>query len=134
MFNKKLKQELLEYKKLYSQKNVEITELRNKLSEKEREIKRLEEFNKKIDAKIEELCKPKINDFCLSIIDSGRVVSTGVFESSINVLNKSYKDLEELFESQAKELSYLRERDEDNKKILFLSAKVEQLLNKLNKK
>ena len=130
MFNKKLKQELLEYKKLYSQKNVEITELRNKLSEKEREIKRLEEFNKKIDAKIEELCKPKINAFCLSMVESGLVVSAGTF----GLLDESHKRLKELFESQAKELSYLKERDEDNKKILFLSGKVEQLLNKLNKK
>jgi len=108
--------------------------LKNELNEKSKEIARLKEFDKAIQDKLEELCKPKIDNFCLSMVGSGLVVSSGVFESRINVLDKSYKSLGELLESQAKELSSLKERDEDNKKILFLATKVEQLLNQLNRK
>jgi hypothetical protein len=141
MFNKKLKQELVKYKKelaIYKESNElqlkKIDFLKIEVEQKSKEIKRLEEFNKKIDAKIEELCKPKINNFCLSMVESGMAVSFNQFNSEMNILNKSYKSLEELLESQAKELTYLKARDEDNKQLLFLATKVEQLINKLNKK
>lgn len=128
MFNKKLKQELARYKEEVHLRGEEIIKLKRESDTKSKEISALYEFNKKIDSKIEELCKPKINDFCLSMVGTGIVVST----SSFNVLSKKFTSIEEAFESQAREIENLKERDEDNKKILFLSAKVEQLINKLN--
>jgi acetate kinase len=155
MFNKKLKQELVKYKgelervdSIYIKKSKElaiykesnelqlkkIDFLKIEVEQKSKEIEKLQQFDKKMIEKIEELCKPKINDFCLSMAGSGIVVGSNQFNSEINVLNKSYKSLEELLESQAKELAYLKARDEDNKQLLFLATKVEQLINKLNKK
>jgi predicted nucleic acid-binding Zn-ribbon protein len=132
--NKKLKQELKEYHELYLFQKKQKEEAQSAFREKCQEVERLQNFDKKIMDKIEELCKPKINDFCLAMVGSGTVVSRGIFDSEINILNKSYKSLEELLVSQAKEIKILKERDEDNKRILFLSGKVEQLINKLNKK
>lgn len=125
MFNKKIKQELAEYKKVFQERGVEIIELN-------KQIKNLEDFNKRIDSKIEEICKPKIDNFCLAMAGSGLTVSRADFDTKINILNKSCKSLEELLISQAKDLQYLKEREEDNKKLLFLAAKVEQLINNFN--
>jgi hypothetical protein len=134
MFNTKLKQELIQARQTIEARNKEIRILEVNAQDNRKEIENLKKFNKFIEDKIEELCKPKINDFCLSMIGSGMVVSGDEWSSSINILNKSYESLKGFLESQAKDLERLKQGEEDTKKILFLAGKVEQLINKLNKK
>ena len=105
--------------------------LQNK--EKDKEIARLQEFNKKIDDKIEELCKPKIDAFCLSLVGSGLCVSSASFNAITSSLQSSYSSLEEILDAHNKKIEALEARDEETKKILFLAGKVEQLLNQLKK-
>ncbi len=133
MFNKKLKLELQEYKQALFKRDEAIISLQKESREKDAKIKLLEDFNKTIEAKIKEIAEPKVNNFCLSMVGSGIVISSDTFNSKINILNKSYDDLGQLLESQAKEIIYLKQRDEENQKLLLLAAKVEQLINKINK-
>ena len=86
-----------------------------------------------LDDKIEELCKSKIDAFCLSLVGSGLCVSSASFDSTINIANNKYERLEKLLTSQAEEIKALKTSEEDTKKILFLAGKVEQLLNQLTK-
>lgn len=132
MFNKKLKQELQKYREAYLAQREENKKLLILITKQEEEMNRLQQFDKRMLEKIEELCKPKIDNFFSYAVGSGIAVSSHVFESKINILNKSYESLQELLESQAKNIERLNEREEDTKKILFLSGKVEELLRKLN--
>ena len=122
--------------KALENRNVELSsfvvELKTELSKRDKEVKSLQEFNKRIDDKIEELCKPKIDAFCLSLAES-ICVSSASFDSTINIANNKYERLEKLLTSQAEEIKALKTSEEDTKKILFLAGKVEQLLNQLTK-
>lgn len=129
MFNRKLKQELEVSKKTIRDKDDCIKGLIFKEGELKAEIKRLEEFNKKIDTKIEELCKPKINDFCLSMVGSGIIASS----SSLTSLSNNFEGLEKEVINQSKEISDLKRNIQEYEKILLLSSRVEQLINQLNK-
>ena len=123
--------------KALENRNVELSsyvaELKTELSKRDKEVKSLQDFNKKIDDKIEELCKSKIDAFCLSLVGSGLCVSSASFDSTINIANNKYERLEKLLTSQAEEIKALKTSEEDTKKILFLAGKVEQLLNQLTK-
>ena len=123
--------------KALENRNVElasyVAELKTELSKRDKEVKSLQDFNKKIDDKIEELCKPKIDAFCLSLVESGVCVSSTTFNSTISIANEKCESLEELLTSQAKKIEELETKEEDTKKILFLAGKVEQLLNQLKK-
>lgn len=130
--NKKIK-ELQEIQKtLINQCGNLLAELSLKdhqIIDKDKEIAKLQEFNKRIDDKIEELCKPKIDAFCLSLVGSGLCVSTSAFSS----MKGKYDSLDEILDAQSKKIEVLEARDEETKKILFLAGKVEQLLNQLKK-
>lgn len=130
-FRRKPDIQLEEYKKALFQRDTEIIKLQNQISEKEKEIKRLQEFDKKI----EELCKELVERKALSFLSgvASSYISFATFSGHVETNNKKYESLQQLLESQAKQIDYLKERDEDNKKILFLAAKVEQLLTKLKK-
>lgn len=123
--------------KALENRNVElasyVAELKTELSKRDKEVKSLQEFNKRIDDKIEELCKPKIDAFCLSLVGSGLCVSSASFNSITSSLQSSYSSLEEILDAQDKKIETLEARDEETKKILFLAGKVEQLLNQLKK-
>jgi hypothetical protein len=130
--------------KALENRNVElagyVSELKSELNiallrekDKDKEIKSLQNFNNKIDDKLEELCKPKIDAFCLSLVGSGLCVSSATFNSAIKATNQKYVSLEELLTSQAKEIEKLKISEEDTKKVLFLAGKVEQLINQLKK-
>ena len=133
MFNKKLKQELQKYKEAYFIEKNKVNELSLSYDNQSREMSRLMNFEKIMLDKIEEICKPKIDKFCLSLTTSGLFASSAVFDSSINILSKNYKSLEDLLTEQAKDIKHLKEREEDTKKILFLSGRVEELLRELSK-
>ena len=133
MFNKKLKQELQKFREGYFAATAENQKLTQSLAERDREIYRLQKFDKIMLEKIEEICKPKVDKFCLSLASSNLFASQAVFDSSINLLNKNYKSLEDLLTEQAKDIQHLKEGEEDTKKTLFLSSKVEELLRELRK-
>jgi len=123
--------------KALENRNVElasyVAELKTELSKRDKEVKSLQDFNKKIDDKIEELCKSKIDAFCLSLVGSGLCVSSASFNSITSSLQSSYSSLKEILDAQSKKIEALEARDEETKKILFLAGKVEQLLNQLTK-
>lgn len=133
MFNKKLKQELQKYKEAYFIEKNKVNELRSSYDNQSREMDRLMKFEKIMLDKIEEICKPKVDKFCLSIVGAGLFPSIAVFDDNINILNKNYKGLEDLLTELKKDIEHLKEREEDTKKILFLSGKVEDLLRELGK-
>ena len=127
--NKKIKQLQDQLNRAHN----EIAAMDQVIIGKKLEIKLLQEFNKKIDDKIEELCKPKIDAFCLSLVGSGLCVSSDSFNSITSSLQSSYSSLEEILDAQSKKIEALEARDEETKKLLFLAGKVEQLLNQLKK-
>lgn len=111
--------------------NKKIKQLQDQLNNAHSEIKLLQDFNKKIDDKIEELCKPKIDAyFCSRLVGSGSGMNIDV---PVPLKNKQYESLQELLTSQAKKIEQLEKSEEDTKKILFLAGRVEQLLNQLKK-
>lgn len=134
MFNKELKQQIQELKKETSARREMLVKANSDIKEKDAEIKRLQAFDKVIDEKLKELLAAKVDNYLLSIVSNNLCVSNAAFSSFVTANNKQHDSLQALLDSQAKELEILKQRDEDNKRILFLSGKVEQLLNKLNKK
>jgi len=124
MFNKKLKNELNQYKEAYSEKHKLCIELQDKLKIREAEIERLKQFDKIIEEKIKELCAPRITAF-FDATASGFCTSN-FGDNLLKGINALKADNIE----QGIQIAKLQKEASANEKVFLLVAKIEELLKK----